>query len=86
MLRATILATQRITETPVIFSDTTADSPPALAANAFRDGIMSLGKAAQFSGLSMSAFIKYLADLGIEIARPDETTPHETQDLSGWLS
>jgi predicted HTH domain antitoxin len=47
---------------------------------------MSLGKAAQFSGLSMSAFIKYLADLGIEIARPDETTPHETQNLSGWLS
>ena len=35
----------------MIFSDTTADSPPALAANACRDGIMSLGKAAQFSGV-----------------------------------
>lgn len=70
----------------MIFSDTTADSPPALAANAFRDGIMSLGKAAQFSGLSMSAFIKHLGSLGIEIARPDETTAHEIQDLSAWLS
>ncbi|MDQ5770228.1 MAG: UPF0175 family protein [Candidatus Thiothrix putei] len=68
------------------FNDTTLSSRPALAASLFRDGLMSLGKATQFSGLSMSAFITHLASFGIEIARPDETTAHETQDLSAWLS
>lgn len=68
------------------FSDTTLGLCPALAASLFRDGLMSLGKATQLSGLSMSAFIKHLGSLGIEIACPDETTTHETQDLSAWLS
>jgi len=67
-------------------SDTTTGLRPALAASLFRDGLMSLGKATRISGLSMSAFIKHLGSLGIEIARPDETTAHETQDLSAWLS
>jgi Uncharacterised protein family (UPF0175). len=67
-------------------SDTVIDLCSALAAILFRDGLMSLGKATRVSGLSMSAFIKYLGSLGIEIARPDETTAYETQDLSAWLS
>ncbi|GEM_PF-5089308 len=67
-------------------SDNLTDICPELAANLFRDGLVSLGKATQISGLSMSAFITYLGSLGIEIARSDETTAHEIRDLSAWLS
>lgn len=67
-------------------SETSSGLRPALAASLFRDGLMSLGKATRLSGLTMSAFIKHLGSLGIEIARPDETTAHEVQDLSAWLS
>ena len=58
---------------------------PALAASLFGSGCMSLGKAARVSGLSLSDFIDHLGDLGIEIVRWDETTPHETGDVSTWL-
>lgn len=59
---------------------------PALAASLYRDGCVSLGKAAQVSGISLSEFIDHLGSLGIEIVRQDETTSHEAGDVSAWLS
>ena len=59
---------------------------PALAASLFREGYLSLGRATEVSGLSMSDFITHLGNLGIEIVRVDETTPRETKDLSPALA
>ncbi len=58
---------------------------PALAANLYKEGVMSLGKASKLSGLAMSDFIRHLGSLGIEIVKLDETTAYETKDLSAWL-
>lgn len=58
---------------------------PALAANLYKEGVMSLGKASKLSGLAMSDFIRHLGSLGIEIVKLDETTAYETKDLSVWL-
>ena len=67
-------------------TETEAGVRPALAASLYRDGSASLGKAAKISGLSLSEFISHLGSLGIDIVRPDETTDHETRDVSAWLS
>ena len=58
----------------------------ALAASLYRDGCVSLGKAAKISGLSLTAFVDRLGSLGIEVAQLNETTAGETQDVSRWLS
>ena len=58
----------------------------ALATSLYRDGLVSLGKAKQISGLTLSEFITHLASLNIEIARHDETAENETKDVSAWLS
>lgn len=58
----------------------------ALAASLYRNRCVSLGKAAEVSGLSMSAFVEHLGSLGIEVAQLDETTAGEVQDVSAWLS
>ena len=67
-------------------TETEAGVRPALAASLYRDGGVSLGKAAKVSGLSLSEFISHLGSLGIDIVRPDETTDNETRDVSPWLS
>ena len=67
-------------------TDTETGIRPALAASLYREGCVSLGKAAQVSGLSVSAFIDHLGSLGIDVVRQDETTPHEAGDVSAWLS
>lgn len=59
---------------------------PALAASLFKDGTLSLGGAARLSGMPMQAFLQYLGELGIEVTGADETTQHETRDLSRWLA
>ena len=59
---------------------------PALAASLFREGCLSLGRATEVSGLSMSDFISHLGSLGIDVVGVDETTPHEVKDVSAWLS
>ena len=59
---------------------------PALAATLFKDGTLSLGRAARLSGMPMQAFIQYLDELGIDVVQPDETTVSETKDLSQWLA
>jgi predicted HTH domain antitoxin len=67
-------------------TDTESGIRPALAASLYRDGCISLGKAAQVSGLSVSEFIDHLGTLGIDIVRQDETTSREAADVSAWLS
>jgi len=59
---------------------------PALAANLYKDGLVSLGKAAKISALSLSDFINHLGSLGIEIVTQNETTDDEINDVSAWLS
>ncbi|MBL3600969.1 MAG: UPF0175 family protein [gamma proteobacterium endosymbiont of Lamellibrachia anaximandri] len=59
---------------------------PALAASLFKDETLSLGGATRLSGMTMEAFLQYLAELGIDVVRPDETTELETSDLTKWLA
>jgi predicted HTH domain antitoxin len=59
---------------------------PALAAALYRDGVLSLGAAANLSGMVLGDFVSHLGALGIDIVRPDETTAKESADLSTWLS
>jgi len=58
---------------------------PVLAAALFKDATLSLGAATRLSGMPMQDFIRYLAVLGIDLVRSDETTEAETNDLSRWL-
>ena len=59
---------------------------PALAAALFKDGTLSLGGATRLSGMPMEAFLGYLADLGIDVVRRDETTDREAADIGAWLA
>lgn len=64
-----------------------APLPPSLqkAAAQFRAGRLSLGAAARLAGLPLAMFVSRLAEVGIEVAHPDETTMLEEKDLSPWL-
>lgn len=59
---------------------------PALAASLFKDRVMSLGAAAQLSGLSLSEFIEHLAQLDIDLVVADSQTAQEMETLAKWLS
>ena len=59
---------------------------PALAANLYKEGSLSLGAAAKLSALPLTEFIRHLSGLGIEIVKPDETTDGEIKDLDEWLA
>lgn len=59
---------------------------PALAASLFKERVLSLGAAAQISGLSLSEFIAHLADLDIDVVEADAQTPNELEMLESWLS
>ena len=59
---------------------------PALAATLFKDGTLSLGRAVRLSGMPLQTFLHYLAELGIDVVRSDETTDQEAADLSRWLA
>ncbi len=59
---------------------------PALAAALFKDGTLSLGAAARLSGMPLQDFLQYLDELGIDVVRPDETTPLEEKDIGAWLA
>ena len=58
---------------------------PALAAALFKDETLSLGGAVRLSNMSMQDFLGYLAELGIDVVRANETTDREAGDLSRWL-
>ena len=59
---------------------------PALAASLFKDRVLSLGAAAQVSGLSLSEFIEHLTQLDIDLVIPDAQTSKEMDALESWLS
>jgi hypothetical protein len=59
---------------------------PALAASLFKDGTLSLGGAVRLSGMVTQAFLWYLAELGIDVVRCDETTQHDAADFDRWLA
>jgi len=59
---------------------------PALAVSLFKDGTLSLGAAVRLSGMPVQDFLAHLAELGIDVVRPDETTPLEKDDLGAWLA
>ncbi len=59
---------------------------PALAASLFKDRVLSLGAAAQISGLSLSEFIDHLTQLDIDVVVPDQQTPKELEILDSWPS
>jgi hypothetical protein len=66
--------------------DTTPGLRTALAAALFSDGALSLGAAARIAGLSIQDFLRHLAELGIDVVGPDETTALETASIDQWLS
>lgn len=55
---------------------------PDLAANLFKDRMLSLEAAAQISGLSLSEFIDYLIQFDIDLVVPDQQTAKELDTLS----
>ena len=59
---------------------------PALAASLFKEKVLSLGAAAQVSGLCLSEFIEHLTTLDIDFVEPDKQTEHELDTLDQWLS
>ncbi len=59
---------------------------PALAASLFKDRVLSLGAAAQFSGLSLSEFIEHLTQLDIDLVVADQQTAKELETLASWQS
>jgi predicted HTH domain antitoxin len=59
---------------------------PALAASLFKDRVLSLGAAAQISGLSLSEFIEHLTQLDIDLVVADQQTAKELETLDKWLS
>ena len=59
---------------------------PALAASLFKDRVLSLGAAAQISGLSLSEFIDHLTQLDIDVVVEDKQTDKEMEILDSWLS
>lgn len=59
---------------------------PALAASLFKDRVISLGAAAQISGLNLSEFIDHLTQLDIDLVDADRQTAKELETLDSWLS
>jgi len=59
---------------------------PSLAASLFKDGTLSLGAASRLSALTLQEFLWFLAELGIDVVSPDETTGHEVENLDQWLA
>ena len=59
---------------------------PALAASLFKARVLSLGAAAQISGLSLSEFIDHLTQLDVDVVVADKQTGKEMEILDTWLS
>jgi len=68
------------------FGDINEQLKPALAASLFKDRVLSLGAAAQISGLSLSEFIDHLTQLDIDVVVADKQTGKEMETLDTWLS
>lgn len=55
-------------------------------ASLYKDRVLSLGTAAQISGLSLSEFIDHLTQLDIDVVVADKQTAKELETLDSWLS
>ncbi|WP_162596622.1 UPF0175 family protein [Thiofilum flexile] len=62
-------------------SETIAQIRLTHAASLFRDGLISLGKAARISSLPRADFILHLDELGIDVVRHDETVEQSVQSV-----
>ena len=59
----------------------------AIATSLFRDGSLSLGLAAKFSGLGVAGFIDHVSRLGIPIVTGTvETVQADAESVEGWQS
>lgn len=73
----------------VDLSDDSSLSEPgvrqAVAASLFRDGSLSLGLAARFSGLGVAGFIDHVSRLGIPVvAGTAETVRKDVETVEAW--
>lgn len=60
---------------------------PALATALFRDGHLSLARAARLAAMSVSAFVTHLSRLGIPVvAMQDGDVAQDFDDLTTWLA
>ena len=60
---------------------------PALATALFRDGALSLARAAGLAGMSLGAFVNHVSRLGIPVVSLDATEAHKDMDtLDEWLA
>ena len=57
----------------------------ALAVALYKDEGLSLGRAAEFSGLSLADFIEHVSRLGIPVVRGANTVREDMAALDGWL-
>ncbi|WP_058557971.1 UPF0175 family protein [Thiohalocapsa sp. ML1] len=60
---------------------------PALATALFRDGHLSLARAAHLAGMSVGDFATHLSRLGIPVIDLDGAdVEHDRDDLDAWLA
>ncbi len=60
---------------------------PALATALFRDGALSLARAASLAGMSLGEFVSHVSRLGIPVVALDVAETHKDMDtLDEWLA
>ena len=57
----------------------------ALAAALYKDESLSLGRAAEFSGLTLADFVDHVSRLGIPVVRGANTMRDDMETLDEWL-
>ena len=57
----------------------------ALAVALYKDECLSLGRAAEFSGLTLADFIGHVSRLGIPVVRGADTVREDMEALDEWL-
>ena len=57
----------------------------ALATALYRDESLSLGRAAEFSGLALAEFIDHISGLGIPVVRGTNAVREDVATLDKWL-
>ena len=57
----------------------------ALATALYKDECLSLGRAAEFSGLALAEFIEHISGLGISVVRGTNAVREDVATLDKWL-
>ena len=57
----------------------------ALATSLYRDESMSLGRAAELSGLALTDFIEHVSQQGIDVVRGTDTVREDVEAMQAWL-